>query len=76
MNPMLDKDFLNQQYSVLPEVTIYSLVNSLVELNGVNKVQIMIDGDVNVVFRDTISLSSPFERNLDVLKVNYGEETE
>lgn len=72
----LDKDFLNQQYSVLPEVTIYSLVNSLVELNGVNKVQIMIDGEVNVVFRDTISLSSPFERNLDVLKVNYGEETE
>jgi hypothetical protein len=36
----------------------------------------MIDGDANAVFRDAISLSSPFERNLDVLKVNYGEEAE
>lgn len=70
----LSKDFLNQQYSVSPEVTIYSLVNSLIELNGVNKVQIAIDGEANAVFRDTISLSSPFERNLDILKAGYGEE--
>lgn len=72
----LSKDFLNQQYSILPELTVYSLVNSLIELNGVNKVQISIDGDANAVFRDVISLSSPFERNLDILKVDYGEETE
>lgn len=72
----LSKDFLNQQYSILPELTVYSLVNSLIELNGVNKVQISIDGDANAVFRDVISLSSPFERNLDILKVNYREETE
>lgn len=71
----LSEDFLNQQYSILPELTIYSLVNSLIELNGVNKVQIAIDGDTNAVFREVISLSSPFERNLDVLKVDYGEET-
>ena len=72
----LSEDFLNQQYSILPELTVYSLVNSLIELNGVNKVQISIDGNVNAVFRDVISLSSPFERNLDILKVDYGEETE
>lgn len=72
----LSSEFLNQQYPILPEVTIYSLVNSLIELNGVNKVQISVDGDNNAVFRDTISLSSPFERNLDILKVDYGEETE
>lgn len=70
----LSEEFLSQQYSVLPEVTIYSLVNSLIELNGVNKVQISIDGDTNRVFREAISFSSPFERNLDILKVDYGED--
>ena len=70
----LSEEFLSQQYSVLPELTIYSLVNSLIELNGVNKVQISIDGETNVLFRDAISLSSPFERNLDVLKIDYGED--
>lgn len=70
----LSEDFLNQQYSILPELTVYSLVNSLIELNGVNKVQIAIDGDANAIFRDVISLSSPFERNLDILKVDYGED--
>lgn len=72
----LSSEFLNQQYSILPEITIYSLVNSLIELNGVNKVQISVDVDNNAVFRDTISLSSPFERNLDILKVDYGEDAE
>lgn len=70
----LSEEFLNQQYFILPELTIYSLVNSLIELNGVNKVQIAIDGETNVVFRDAISLSTPFERNLDVLKIDYGED--
>lgn len=72
----LSKEFLNQQYSILPELTIYSLVNSLIELDGVNKVQIAIAGESNVMFRDVISLSSPFERNLDVMKSDYGEGTE
>lgn len=70
----LSQDFLNKQYDVLPEVTIYSLVNSLVQLGNVNKVQISIDGDTNYVLRETISLSKPFERNLDILKSSYGGE--
>ena len=70
----LSEEFLSQQYSVLPEVTIYSLANSLIELNSVNKVQIAIAGETNLVFRESISLSSPFERNLDILKIDYGEE--
>lgn len=68
----LSTDFLNQQYNVLPEVTIYSLVNSLIELNNVNKVQISINGETDMVFRDKIELSSPFGRNLDILKPSYG----
>lgn len=62
----LDEGFLNQMSNVTPEVTLYSIVNSLVELPNVNKVQISINGETNVVFRETYNLSTVFERNLDI----------
>lgn len=64
----LSKEFLTQVYNVNSEVTIYSIVNSLVELNNVNKVQILIDGDSKLTFRETISLESTFSRNLDLIE--------
>ncbi|MBD5485486.1 MAG: GerMN domain-containing protein [Lachnospiraceae bacterium] len=63
----LNEDFLNQPYNVSAEVTIYSLTNSLVELSNVNKVQISINGEANVAYRENVALSSVFERNLDLL---------
>ncbi|MBD5523870.1 MAG: GerMN domain-containing protein [Lachnospiraceae bacterium] len=63
----LNEDFLNQTYNVGAEVTIYSLTNSLVELSNVNKVQISINGETNVAYRENVALSSVFERNLDLL---------
>lgn len=63
----LNKEFLTQVYNVNSEVTIYSIVNSLVALNNVNKVQIMIDGDSKMTFRESISLESTFVRNLDLV---------
>lgn len=63
----LDESFLSQMSNVTPEVTLYSLVNSLVELSNVNKVQISINGETNVVFRETYNLSTVFERNLDLV---------
>lgn len=64
----LSEDFLTQQSGVTPEVAIYSVVNTLIELNNVNKVQISIAGNNSVVFRDTFELTTLFERNLDILK--------
>ena len=64
----LSEDFLTQQSNVTPEVTIYSIVNTLIELNTVNKVQIAIEGNNSVIFRETYELTTLFERNLDVLK--------
>ena len=71
----LSEEFLTQTQSVLPEVTVYSIANSLIELSTVNKVQISINGETNYVFRDKIPLSAPFERNLDILKSSYGEDS-
>ena len=64
----LSEDFLIQQSNVTPEVTIYSIVNTLVELSNVNKVQIAIGGNNSVIFRETFELTMLFERNLDILK--------
>lgn len=61
-----DKNFLNQALKVSSEVTIYSLVNSLTELPGVTRVQILVNGEDNVMYREKYSLMTLFERNLDL----------
>ena len=63
----LDDTFLTQIYNVSSEVTIYSIVNSLAELTGVNKVQISVNGESDIMYRENISLSTVFERNLDLV---------
>ena len=45
-------------------------MNSLVELPGVNKVQVSIDGNTDVTFRDSVSLTTVFERDLDIIEEN------
>ena len=67
----LNEVFLNQSYQVMPEVTIYAITNSLVELGNVNKVQILVNGETNINYQESISLSTTFERNLDL--INYSE---
>lgn len=50
------------------EISVYSIVNTLCELPGINKVQISIDGISDRLFRDSIRLDQPFERNLDIIE--------
>lgn len=69
----LSEEFMITQKDVLPEVTIYSIVNSLIELQNINKVQISVEGNNALVFRDTIDMAVLFERNLDIMKSDYGE---
>lgn len=63
----LNNDFLSQPYNVASDVTIYSVTNSLVELSNVNRVQISVNGESNISYRENISLNNVFERNLDIL---------
>ena len=66
----LSEEFLTPVYDVTSQVALYSIVNSLVELPGVNKVQISIDGNTDVTFRDSVSLTTVFERDLDIIEEN------
>lgn len=63
----LSEEFLTPVYDVTSQTVLYSIVNSLVELPGVNRVQISIDGNTDVTYRDSISLTTMFERNLDMV---------
>lgn len=63
----LDESFLSQPYNVTSEVTIYSIANSLVELPNINKVQISINGETSILYKERISLTNIFERNLDLV---------
>ena len=62
----LNNDFLSQPYNVASDVTIYSITNSLVELSNVNRVQISVNGESNISYRENMSLNNVFERNLDI----------
>ncbi len=64
----LNEGFLKQTYNVTGDVAIYSIVNSLIELPNVNKVQIAVGGKNDVVFREKFPLTTVFERNLELIK--------
>ena len=64
----LNENFLTQMTNVSSEVTIYSITNYLVELSNVNKVQISINGDTEGTYRESIPLSTIFERNLELIE--------
>lgn len=64
-----DEAFLTQTYNVSADVVIYSVVNSLTELTHVNKVQISINGKSDIMYRESLNLTTVFERNLDLITV-------
>ena len=58
----LDENFLTVVNNVPTEESVYAIVNSLVELSSINKVQILVNGEVPSTFS-----ASTFERNLDIV---------
>ncbi len=60
-------EFLNKRKAITANVAIYSVVNTLVELPTVNKVQFSIDGEQVLEYSDTVKFGEPFERNLDLV---------
>lgn len=59
----LGSQFLNKTTNVSDEVMIYSIVNSLTALNGINKVQILIDGG-----SDDPLVADIYERKLELVE--------
>lgn len=63
-----DESFLTDAVAIDPTLTIYSLVNSITEGGSAAKVQILVNGETNVKYKETIDLSQPFSRNLEIVE--------
>ena len=64
----LNDGFLEQGYNVTEAVTIYSIVDSLTELSGISKVQILVNGETDLVYKESMRLDTIYERNLDIVE--------
>jgi germination protein M len=64
------KEFLETMEGVTPEVTIYSIVNTLVEQTNIDNVEFTINGETVSMYQN-ISLDQVFERELKLIQ---GEE--
>ncbi len=64
----LDEDFLISTSNASAEVVLYSITNSLVELNNVNKVQFFVNGENELIYKETMPLSEVYGRNLELVE--------
>lgn len=64
----LDESFLNISLHVNPKIMVYSIVNSIIENGDVSKVQIMVNGESDMVFGDELDLTKPLTMDLELIK--------
>ena len=72
----LNNEFLNGKQGVLAQTAIYSIVNSLCELPSIDSVQISVDGNTDVIFMESISLSGSFSMNTEIVERQQEEPPE
>lgn len=63
----LSEEFYDTSNPLTNDVIVYSIVNSLVELPTVSKVQFLKNGEKIQFFRETMPFDGLFERNLDIV---------
>lgn len=62
-----DASFLQNSQEVADYIPIYAIVNSLSELSNISRVQFVIGGSQDVMFRETVSLSGTLSRDLNYI---------
>lgn len=68
-----DDNFISDALTVHPEITIYSIVNSVIEVCNVERVQVSIGGDSNQIFRDMMDLNQFYEKNEELIQQEEAE---
>lgn len=64
----LSDEFYNTDNELKNDIIVYSIVNSLVELPTVTKVQFLKDGEKIPFYRETMPIDGLLERNLDIVE--------
>ena len=60
-----DSTFLTGAYDIVPELTVYSIVNSLTEGTEAEQVQITINGESDNSYMEAVALSKPLESDMN-----------
>ena len=63
-----DSSVREEPYNVEEEVALYSIVDTLTALPGIDQVQISIEGSTEGVFMDHMKLDGLYERNDEIIK--------
>lgn len=63
-----DEGFLKVADGVEPRITVYALVNSIAGGGEASQVQILVNGETNINYQETVDLSKPLSRNLDLIE--------
>ena len=64
----LSEEFQDGVRGVKKEIVLYSLVNSITSISGIDKVHISIDGETIDKYGDTIDISSPLQFSKELLR--------
>ncbi len=64
----LDENFLVSESNSNAELVIYSITNSLAELSNINKVQFFVNGENELIYKETMPLGEVYTRNLELVE--------
>lgn len=64
----LDEGFLNNTYTIDPKITIYAIVNSIVDGGASSQVQILVNGESDITYMGTVDLSKPLSRDQNLVE--------
>lgn len=72
----LDRSFLDYTSEVSPEISVYSIVNSITSACEVDKVQISVEGAVEGTFLEGVELYKFYEKNEDLVAAEAEQKEE
>lgn len=72
----LDQRFVSEALTIQQELPVYSIVNSLIVTGNVQKVQIAVNGETKMTFREGMELEKLYEANRDLVEEDAEEEEE
>lgn len=64
----LNEGFLNNTYVTDPGLTVYAIVNSIVDGGSCSQVQISVNGESNIKYMESVDLSKPLSREQDFVE--------
>lgn len=72
----LDQRFVTETLGVQPEITVYSIVNSLIAAGNVDRVQISVNGDSKFTFKESVDMNQFYEANMELVENDAENDTE